>query len=103
MSGLVRLLHGNLLGLLAVFVIERPLRCLFRDGKAHLDTREAWLSCRAVWSLPDRDRSWRQGGQPQPVNEARDPGEQSSRDSDLGHQTGLIPIQRDSVEAGSPA
>ncbi len=38
-----RTLNGNLLGLLAGFAIERPLRRQFRMGWAHFDTHEAYL------------------------------------------------------------
>ncbi len=34
--------------------------------------------------LLNRGPSWRQGSRPQPVNQAQDLSEQSSRDSDLG-------------------
>jgi len=38
---LVRILRGNLLGLLVDFVMERPLREQSRDGRAHFDTHKA--------------------------------------------------------------
>ena len=43
---MVRIAHGDLLGLLAGSSIERPLRRQSRDGRAHLDTHEAYLLCR---------------------------------------------------------
>ena len=45
---LVDTLHGDLLGLLAGFAIEQPVRRQSREGTAHLDTRETYLLCRAV-------------------------------------------------------
>ncbi len=44
---LVGTLHGDALGLLAGFAIEQLVRRQSREGTAHLDTREACLSCRA--------------------------------------------------------
>jgi hypothetical protein len=41
------------------------------DGKAHLDTVEARLACRAVPILLNRSLSWPQGSRPQPVNQAQ--------------------------------
>jgi len=38
---LVRILRGNLLGLLVVFVMKRPLREQSRDGRTHFDTHKA--------------------------------------------------------------
>ncbi len=55
-------LHGDLLGLLADFAIERPVRRQSREAAARLDTRETYLSCRAAQVLLDQDPSWRQRG-----------------------------------------
>jgi hypothetical protein len=38
---LIRMLHGNLLGLLADFAIERPLRHQSRHERARFNTRQA--------------------------------------------------------------
>ena len=53
----VRKLQGDLLGLLAGFAIERPVRRQSRKGTAQLDNRETYLSCRAVQVLLDRGPS----------------------------------------------
>ncbi|MEE8500530.1 MAG: hypothetical protein V3S27_08140, partial [Kiloniellales bacterium] len=53
--------HGKLLGLLANFATERPVRRQSRDGTAHLDTHEVWLLCREAQMLLDRGPSARLG------------------------------------------
>jgi hypothetical protein len=82
---LVGTLHGNLLGLLADFAMQRPLRRQSREGTAHLDTHEVYLLYREVRMLLDRGPSWRQRGWPQPVNQAQNLGEYGSGDGDLRH------------------
>ncbi len=47
-------LHGDLLGLLAGFAIEQLVRRTSPAVRAHLDTRESYLSCQAVWMLLSR-------------------------------------------------
>ena len=64
---LVGTLHDDLLGLLAGFAIEQLVRRTSPAVRAHLDTRESYLSCQAVWML----RHFSDGGSrraPEPVS-----------------------------------
>ncbi len=69
---MVHILHGDLLGLLADFAVERPLRHQSREGAAHLDSHEVYFLYREARMLLDRGPSWRQGTRPQPVDPPQD-------------------------------
>jgi len=67
----------------ADLAIERRVHRTSRARRAHFDTREAQLPRREVRMLLIETRSWRQGGRPQPVNQAQDLSKQRFGDSDL--------------------
>ena len=60
----------------------QPVRRTSPAVRAHLDTREPYLSCRAVWMLLNRAPLWRQGSRTQPVDGPLDLSKQGSGDSD---------------------
>ena len=73
---------GNLLCLLAGSSIERPLRKQSGKAKLHFNIHEAWLRCREVRIVLNRDPSWWQRSRPEPVNQAQDLSEQRFGNSD---------------------
>ncbi len=64
--------------------IENELQRPFRTVRAHFDLLGTHLSRRATWMVLDGPLSWRQRGQPQPIDEAKDFSEQLPQHRHLG-------------------